>query len=957
MPFAGFDAARGMPPAAPGPAGVQFFEQNIRPVLVKHCYECHAAGAKKIRGELRLDTRAGLLKGGTSGPAIVPGKPVGSLLLKALRNDEIAMPPKGKLPDDVIANFERWIRMGAPDPRDGQAAAAAAAPDLQAGRRFWAFQPLRRHDTPNVADASWPRGDIDRFILAALEARGLKPGRDADRTTLIRRVALDLIGLPPTPDEVAAFVNDPSPDAFARVVDRLLASPHFGERWGRHWLDVARYADSNGKDENLTFHEAFRYRDYVIDSFNRDKPFDQFVMEQVAGDLLPAADPGQRDEHLTGTGFLVVGPKVLADRDFLKRKMDVVDEQIDTVGKTFLGLTLGCARCHDHKFDPIPTTDYYGLAGIFASTRTLDGIKLGNAVVSGWMLRPLGAGGDAAWSVHKEHQKKRTAVADVLKKARAELKLQEEQAGQRATARHKGIVVDDEAAAKLVGQWKRSTYCRPYVGVGYLTDDRTGKGEKLVVFTPKLPRAGAYDVQVAYTAASNRSANTPVTIRNAEGTTTVLVNQTERPELEGLFRSVGTYRFEAGTGGSVTIGNEGTTGYVIVDAVRFVPVGAPAKGEESGTEITDAVRKQIIDLQAKINRLEGEEKTLKAAAPPMPALVMAVKDEDKPGNVRVNIRGNPHNQGAEVLRRGLVTVAALGPEPAIPANQSGRLELAHWLVEPANPLTARVLANRVWQHLLGEGLVRTVDNFGSQGERPTHPELLDELARRFIEEGWFVKRLIRTIVLSRVYQLGSDPQPAAAKVDPENWLLWRAHRRRVEAEVLRDAILAVSGDLDRTMGGPVVAGLGERAIDNESRGGVPTEANHRRSVYLPVIRNDLPQFFEVFDFADPDVATGRRDATMVPTQALFLMNSPFVMGQARQAARRLLALPADDAGRLAHLYQLALGRAPTEGETRLALRFLAGYRQALGQTPDPDVDAWAAVSQVMFGCTEFRFID
>jgi hypothetical protein len=937
--------------------GVQFFEQKIRPVLVQHCYTCHSAQAKKLRGGLRLDTRAGLREGGDSGPAIVPGKPLASLLLKALWHDGLEMPPKGKLPDHVIADFERWIRMGAADPRGGQAAPAPTTIDLEAGRKFWAFQPPRRHAVPRVVHTAWPRSDIDRFILAALEAKGLQPVGDTDRRTLIRRATIDLIGLPPTPAEIDAFVNDPAPDgaAFAKVVDRLLASPHFGERWGRHWLDVARYADSNGKDENLTFHEAFRYRDYVIDSFNHDKPFNRFVMEQIAGDLMPAAGPAQKDEQLTGTGFLVVGPKVLADRDFVKRKMDVLDEQIDTVGRAFLGLTLGCARCHDHKFDPIPTADYYALAGIFSSTRTLDGIKVGNAVVSGWMLRPLGgAAGEARAAAVKAHQQKLAALVARIKKVKAELQAHEDKATVRHPDKLPGIVVDDQDA-KLVGQWKRSTYVRPYVGTGYLTDDKAGKGEKAVIFTPRLPKAGEYEVHVAYTAASNRSTNTPVTIRFAGGEKTVVLNQTERPPLGGLFQSVGTYRFDAGTAGSVTIANKGTTGYVIVDAVRFVPAGALAKVKETAEGIPAEVRRNIAAAQEQLKKLQAEQKALTAAAPAPPVLVMAVKDEAQPANCRIQIRGNPHSFGA-LVPRGFLRVATAGQMPTVAAHQSGRLELARWLADPSNPLTARVMANRVWQHLLGEGLVRTVDNFGRQGELPSHPELLDALALRFMEDGWSVKKLIRAIVLSRVYQLRCTTEAAAAKADPENRLLGRAHRRRLEAEVIRDAMLRVAGRLDLTRGGCPVAILGERAIDNNSQGGVPTDTNLRRSIYWPVIRNDLPQLFEVFDFADPDVTTGKRNTTIVATQALYLMNSPFVLAQARHTATRLLPLP-NDAARLAELYRWALGRTPTAKEIQTTLRFLAHYRRGIKDPTRRDVDAWTAVCQAMFGCTEFRFVE
>ena len=933
-------------PAPAVDSGLQLFEQKIRPVLVKHCYECHAADAKKIRGGLLLDTRAGLLKGGDSGPAVVPGKPVESLLLKALRHDELAMPPKEKLPDAVIADFDRWIRLGAPDPRTGGATAAKAGIDLEAGKKFWAFQPIRTHTPPAVKDAAWPRTDIDRFLLSALEAKGLHPAADADRATLIRRATIALTGLPPTPAECDAFVEDPAPDteAFAKVVDRLLASAHFGERWGRHWLDLARYADSNGKDENLTFHEAYRYRDYVIDAFNRDKPINQFLREQIAGDLLPAANQAHRDELLTATGFLVVGPKVLADRDQEKRRMDVVDEQVDTIGRSLLGLTLSCARCHDHKFDPIPTSDYYAMAGILFSTRTLDGFKLGNPIVSGWMLRPLGADGDARTLTAKEHAKQLKATADQIKKAKDELRASEDKATMRVSSKLVGIVVDDKEA-KLVGAWKPSTFTRPYVGEGYLHDDKSGKGEKTATFVPKLPRAGEYEVHVAYTAAKGRATNVPITIRFAGGEKTVALNQEEKPTLDGLFRSVGTYRFDAGNAGAVVIANRDTVGHVIVDAVRFVPSGALENDKEMAMGVPLEVRQRIAETQAKLKQLEAQEKALKAAAPPAPQLVMAVRD-DKPGDLRINIRGNPHQLGASVPR-GFLSVTGRG-KPAIPEGQSGRVELAQWLVDPLNPLTTRVFVNRVWKHLLGEGLVRTVDNFGAQGERPTHAELLDELARRFAADGWSVKRLIRAILLSRAYQLSSAQEPELVKADPENRLFGRAFRRRVEAEVLRDAILSVSGKLERGSSGPVVAHLGERAIDNNSLGGVATDANFRRSVYLPVIRNDLPQLFEVFDFADPDVATGRRDATTVATQALYLMNSPFVQEQARHTARQLLDAPGDTTARLTRLYRTALGRSPTANETSVALRFLG---------EQPDLEAWTGVCRAMFGCTEFRFVE
>jgi cytochrome c553 len=928
----------------PSDAGLAFFEQKIRPVLIQHCYACHSAEAKKARGGLQVDSRAALLQGGDSGPAIVPGKPLASLLLKALRHDGLAMPPKERLSAEIVADFEKWIAQGAPDPRDGRAASATAGIDLNKGKQFWAFQPPRPHQPPAVpADSA-----IDAFILAALKSKGLQPAPLADRAVLLRRLCLDLTGLPPSPAQLEAFLADQRPDAYERLVDSLLASPAFGECWGRHWLDVVRYADSNGKDENLTFHEAFRFRDYVVRSFNHDKPFDQLIREHIAGDLLPAATPQQREDNLIGTGFLVLGPKVLADRDQLRRKMDVVDEQIDTIGKAFLGLTLGCARCHDHKFDPVPTTDYYALAGIFASTRTLDGFKRGNPIVSGWMLRPLDADGEEALARRKAHEAKIKSVTDQLRNARNELKTVEDRASMRVPGKLVGFVVDD-SQARLIGTWKASTFSRPYVGVGYVHDDRSGKGEKSAVFTPKLPKAGLYDVLISYTTGASRANNVPVSVRHAEGTAEVLVDQTKKPAIDGLFHKIGTYSFAAGDAAQVTISNRGTTGHVIVDAVRFVPTGELAKDPEMAMGVLPEVKQQLADVQQRIERLVQQEKQLKASLPPQPRLAMAVRDEAKPADAHVAIRGNPHQLGA-VVPRGFLQVASWQPAPVLPAEQSGRRELADWLADPRNPLTARVFVNRVWLHLFGEGLVRTPDNFGVQGERPTHPELLDYLTLLFQANDYSPRRLIRHLVLSRTYRQAVIHDKRAAQIDPENRLLWTANRRRLQAEVLRDAMLAVAGTLDRTMGGSAVANLGEVAIDNSSQGGVSTEDNVRRSVYLPIIRNDLPAFFEVFDFADPDVTTGRRDTTTVPTQALYLLNSPFVLAQARATADRLLAEVPEESGRVQWLYRHILGRNPTSEEQRQITQFVAGY----GSSPR---EAWAAACQALFGCTEFRFVE
>jgi cytochrome c553 len=960
---------------APDKAALAFFESKIRPVLVKECYSCHLAESrggtagmvKGPRGGLILDTREGLLKGGNSGKVIVPGKPTESLLIKALHGDGVPeMPPPGrnrKLSDEVIADFEKWVKMGAPDPR--VEASGGETPVLgmsvAKGREFWSFRPVTAQAAPAVKNAASVASDIDRFILAALEAKGLSPAADADPRTLIRRVYIDLIGLPPSPEEVAAFVNDKSPDALAKVVDKLLASPRFGERWGRHWLDLARYADSNGKDENLTFHEAYLYRDYVIRAFNQDKPFNRFIVEQLAGDLLPADTQAARDELLTATGFLVIGPKILAERDKPKLRMDVVDEQLDTTGKSFLGLTLGCARCHDHKFDPVPTADYYALAGILMSTRTVDGIKLGNAAVSGWMLRPLGIPEPEKVAVsRKVHEARLKKVQDDIKTVKASLAAAQAKASMRSPGSLAGITVDDKDA-KLVGMWKASVFTKPYVGEGYIHDDKTGKGEKSATFTPKLPKAGEYEVFIAYTSGSSREKAVPVTIVFDGAEKTVFVDQTKPPKIDGLFHSLGKFKFRAGDAGSVTIANKGTEGHVIVDAVRFVPVGELAKNPEMGMGVPAEVKAAVAENEAKLKKLEAEEAAIKKDAPPPPKMVMAVRDEAKIEDAKINIRGNPYQLGA-VAPRGFLQVATT-TKPTLPINQSGRLQLAEWIASDANPLTARVAVNRVWYHLFGSGLVRTVDNFGIQGEKPSHPELLDYLARKFVADGWSHKKLIREIVLSHAYRLSVKADEALVKADPENRLFGRANRRRVEAEVIRDTILTVSGKLDLAGGGPVVSHFPDRAIDNDSKGGFNTDTILKRAVYLPVIRNDLTPLFEVFDFADPDVADGQRDTTTVSTQALYLMNSTFANTHAKLAAERLMADSKDDARRLELLFRRALGRAPTATETEKATKFVVEYQKRIetlgtGQRPkNPELAAWQAVCLSVFGCNEFRFVE
>jgi len=595
--------------AADGAAGISFFESRIRPVLVEHCQECHAAGARPVRGGLRLDSRDGILAGGDSGPAVDLDDPAGSLIVAALRHDGLEMPPAGRLPARVADDFVDWIRMGAPDPRPAPAGGRAAAPtiDVDAGRSFWAFRPIADPPVPTVRDAAWPLVAADRFVLAALEPRGLAPVGDADRVTWLRRVTFDLVGLPPTPQEIEAFVADAAPDAHARVVDRLLATPHFGERWGRHWLDVARFAESSGGGRSLVFPEAWRYRDWVIDAFNADMPFDRFVVAQLAGDLLPAAGPGDAAANLVATGYLALGATNYEEQDKRVLEMDVVDEQLDTLGKGLLGMTIGCARCHDHKFDPIPTGDYYALAGILRST---DLLIHGN--VSRWKERPLPPDPETAAAVAR-HDNRVADVGTRLEAARRTLAAADPTAHDEPqalpVAALAGIVLDD-TQARQVGEWTASQRTKRFIGAGYLHDGNADKGRKTVTFQPEFPGPGLYEVRLAYSANDNRATNVPVSLLTFDGEVDRVVDMRKPPPLDGRFVSLGTFRFDATNQWFVMVSNEGTDGYVIVDAVQFLPVGAD--GAVAGPPVMDpeARRDTVVAARAEVERLEREAAAL-----------------------------------------------------------------------------------------------------------------------------------------------------------------------------------------------------------------------------------------------------------------------------------------------------------------------------------------------------------
>jgi hypothetical protein len=932
-------------------AELEFFEKKIRPVLAQHCYQCHSAKAAKsdkLRGGLLVDTREGLLKGGDSGPAAEPQQVEGSVLLEALRYESNEMPPKGKLPAAVIADFTKWVEMGLPDPRKGTEVKTNEI-DVAAGRTFWSYRELAKPKIPHVANTEIET-PIDAFVWAELKKHKLAQLGLADRTTLVRRLYFDLTGLPPTPAQIDAFVSDESPAAYERLVDQLLASPRFGERWGRHWLDIARFAESITL-RGFVLPEAWRYRDYVIHTFNADRSFQHFIKEQVAGDLLPADTIEQRSRNLIATTFLTLGNTNLEDQDKKKLRMDVVDEQLETIGRGFLAQTIGCARCHDHKFDPIPTKDYYALAGILRNTKTLN-----HSNVSMWLELPLPVAPELK-SIYNTHDLAVAKLNDEIKAIRGKLNPVPTKSGIVTSDKLQGIVVDD-ADATYEGKWVSSVFEKTYVEKGYRHDNTAANGLMSATFIPPLKKSGRYQVRFAYTAAAGRASNVPVTVISSAGETTVKVNERLAPTLDGHFVSLGEFDLEVGKDHRVVVRNEATDGVVIVDAVQFISTdeaGEPANPaavtqlKDSNGQLVEQQRIEKAKLADRVKELELELKTLNQNAPKRPKY-MTVQEEAKSEDAKIHIRGDVHNLGADVPR-GFLQVASYGESIELPANQSGRVELGEWLARADNPLTARVLANRTWHWLFGSGIVRTTDNFGATGELPSHPQLLDYLAARLVEGEWSVKRLVREIVLSRTYRLSSsvDSQRDAVAIaaDPANRLLWRMNRRRLDAECFLDSMLLISSDLRLEIGGKT---MGKPATDYD----YAHKNTGRRAVYWPIFRNSVPRILDVFDFANPSMVVGQRNVSNTAPQSLFIMNNPLLLDQSEKTARRLLeAGELTDQQRTDRLFRQTLGRLPSEGERTAVLSFIesVGTGKRAG-----DIEAWAQVVHGLIGSTDFRYL-
>ena len=970
------------------PEELEHFESKIRPVLAERCYPCHGANPERIQAGLALVDAAGFRAGGDSGAVVVPGSPDESLLIDVIRYDgPIKMPPDGRLPAAVVADFERWVARGAADPRTSEVPVVAARSDRGAaydfgpGREHWAFRPMARPEPPPVDDEAWARGAIDRFILARLEAEGLAPVAPAGRRQMLRRVTFDLTGLPPTPDEIDAFLADERPDAYERVVERLLASPRYGERWGRHWLDVARYADSNGLDENIAHPNAFRYRDWVIDAFNRDKPYDRFVQEQIAGDLMPARGDPERFESLAATGFLTLGAKVLAEQDVDKMVIDIVDEQVNVIGRAFLAEPIGCARCHDHKFDPIPTADYYALAGILRSTRTMGG----ESRVGRWVERPLADEETVARyeAAQERVEAAQEAVDDLVDEQNERLRRPRRQAlaPYLLAAEESYPAWGDDEAAQARGAVEIARIAGRY-GLAAAVLERWVRAFLRYREGPPVQGDGpnpsvVFRIWNAYAAAPpERYEAVTDELRALIASEKVLIAPVTRSLVRGPApRSLEevAWRYASLFAVIEIAWDQHLQRLGLEDEDELTPADfrLPREQEELRRLVYDG-RLCILCLDqeaeealypaaavAELARLRAVVEEREAASPPEPPYAMAV-EEGEIVDLPIHIRGSHLNLGDTPQPRGFLRVTDhVVPPPAIPADASGRLELARWITDPEHPLTARVMANRIWHWHFGRGLVDTPSNFGATGSTPTHPELLDWLARRFVAGGWSVKALHREILLSSTYRLGGGYDEANAAVDSGNRLHWRMNRRRLEVEPIRDVLLQLAGTLDLTMGG--------RVEEYNSRGYVFSEggtfgrfdfyAAPRRSVYMPVVRNAVYDIFAGFDFGNASDSVGARPATVVPSQALLMMNSAFVEERAGEFAGRLLAMPlASDAARVDRAFVEAYGRPATGVEIEESLAFLADMRETAPGGGEERF-AWTRLCHVILGASEFIYVD
>lgn len=992
------------------------FENNVRPILVQRCIKCH--GPKKAQADLRLDALSSVMKGGESGPAIVPGKSEASLLVKAIQHKgELKMPPKRKLTDIEIAALSRWIERGAFWPEGtvlgGIGRSLRGGPITAKERGFWSFQPISNPKPPQP-EHSQIKNDIDRFVAERLSKTELKTMPPADRGVLIRRATFDLTGLPPTQKDIQAFLDDDSSDAFAKVINRLLKSKAYGERWGRHWLDLVRYSDTAGETADYPTPLSYKYRNWVISAFNSDKPYDQFVREQIAGDILakriPDVSNDQYKDMLTATGFIAISRRFGFDSENYHHI--TIQDTIDTVGQAFLGLSLGCARCHDHKYDPINTSDYYSWYGIFDSTRySFPGSEEKKRPYDLFPVVPLA-----------EAARKKAEFAAALAKLDTEIKRLEGKKKPLAGGwrnyidqrRLKSIAKDRDGH---VGFHSWYTDSKPYqvplvavnttketlkvpgtvpprsfvvhpqqkegVGIAWRSPikgrvrvagsvtDAHNCGNSVAWFVDHLGRAGLKEVGNGAIERNASQAIKPLAFDIKTGDLIQLAimpkgnHGCDLTQVEWSIEEVGGKRrwnvvddvigdFLKSNPLPDRQGNAGVWFFYQVDEDRgksFVPT-SPKIPDANPIE----VERKLAQIDARLVKLRSQREAVKRSSPV--EFVYAAIEKDNPQNSRIQIRGNQRNLGAEVGRKNL---EILGHDSLPTGAGSGRLQLAEWLTRDSNPLFARVMVNRIWQHHFGRGLVATENDFGTRGSRPTHPELIDWLASRFKENGYSIKAMHRLIMASAAYQRSSEYDASAFEIDPDAKMLWRFNRRRLSAEEIRDAMLFVAGDLDPSMGGehpfPPVEKWGFTQ-HLPYYGVYPTK---RRSVYLMQQRLKRHPFLALFDGADTNVSTARRELTTVPTQALYLMNNAFVHERAASLAGRIMADVGDEASRLERYWHIAFGRPPKSDEIANAVAFLKKYNQVLATTEQSNdarkLAAWRALARSILTRNEFLFVD
>ncbi len=1053
----------------------EFFEKSVRPILANHCYKCH--GPKKQKGDLRLDSRAAILAGGQTGPAMTPGKPEDSELVLAISYDPSGyqMPPTGKLDDDQIAAITKWVKMGAPWPGDSKSIPKPGEEpgiDLAERAQHWSFQTVDRPEVPQTQNQPWARNPIDRFIAARLEAAGLEPAPETDRRTWLRRVSYDLIGLPPTPEEVQQFLRDDSPDAHQKVVDRLLASPAYGERWARHWLDLVRYAETAGHEFDYEIEYSAPYRDYMVRALNADVPFRQLILEHIAGDLLPSPrrhPATNSNESIVGTGFYWFGQGKHSPVDIRAEECDCMDNQIDVLGKTFLGLTIACARCHDHKFDPITTTDYYAISGFLQSSRRqhafidpsepvekivaeIDDIqKRQSQLVANAAAKHAALTHDVLDRVLKEsreparkdpsHPLHAWAVlaekngTDEFQSTKNNLARQQQSLGASSESFE---VIADFTPANL-SQWKHTGQAFP---AGTIPAGRLStKADRVEILLPDTAHSGVYAKRLQGVLRSptfsiskryihyrmHRVGGRPNPGRATKNGQVHLIvdgfqfiknplygQLTINVQQEDAFR---WYRQDlekfGGANAYIEIQDE-DDGYLVVD--RIVSSDSPETPQEGNSLVWALLKDPQIatpaELKAGLHRLLNESlrcwktgewpadshpreraellnpvlqaislrellteeqqaefaalhERLKGLDQSIPEPRRAVAMADGTGeDARVLIRGNHKKPGKQAPRRFLEVFWQEEPPPKYTG--SGRLDLARRIANPENPLTARVLVNRLWLHHFGRGIVATPDDFGKMGQPPTHPELLDWLAAEFIKSRWSIKHMHRLMVLSSTYRMSSrlevsaekPSQPDPERVDPGNRLWHRMPVQRLEGEIIRDAILAISGRLDRRMEGPSVPPYLTPFMEGRGRPGRsgPLDSDGRRSLYINVRRNFLTPMFLAFDYPTPFTTMGRRSVSNVPAQALTMMNNPFVIEQAQTWANRVLAeTHPDSASRIRRLYETAYTRPPTKKELAAALEFLD--TQGKEYTGPDDPRTWADLCHVLMNVKEFVFVN